>query len=383
MAHQDVVPVEGQKWDHDPFGAEIIDGEIWARGSLDTKDIAAGFFEAAAYLIDTGYVPPRDVWYFSSSGEEISSAVVYDAVDWLREHDVHPYLVLDEGGAVATEVGLGVDAPIALIGVTEKGYADVTVRTISPGGHASNPSPNDATVLLSRICARVGNHPPKAKISAVVEAMLTELAAHGSPFYKKVFGNINLTRPLIAKILADNHETAGMVRTTYALTQLEGSPSHNVLPTTAVANYNVRVLPSETLANAVDRIQKVADHEARKSGVASGVIVEVNESIPHSEPSPVSPYINDPAFDYIHRCVAGVYPEAGCAPYEVTACTDAHAFCAICDRVYRFGGFIYSKEARSLIHGPNERIGVDVFKRDMAFYVAFLANLEKVDHLGA
>ena len=62
MAHQDVVPVEGQEWEHDPFGAEIVDGEIWARGTLDTKCIVAAFFEAAEHLVSGGYVPPRDVW---------------------------------------------------------------------------------------------------------------------------------------------------------------------------------------------------------------------------------------------------------------------------------------------------------------------------------
>lgn len=56
MAHQDVVPVDGQKWDHDPFGAQIIDGEIWARGTLDTKCIVGAFFEAAEHLVSRGFV---------------------------------------------------------------------------------------------------------------------------------------------------------------------------------------------------------------------------------------------------------------------------------------------------------------------------------------
>ena len=73
MAHQDVVPVEGQDWQHDPFAADIADGQIWARGTLDTKDIVAAFFEAAEHLVGQGYVPPRDVWYFSSDGEEIAA----------------------------------------------------------------------------------------------------------------------------------------------------------------------------------------------------------------------------------------------------------------------------------------------------------------------
>ena len=93
------------------------------------------------------------------------------------------------------------------------------------------------------------------------------------------------------------------------------------------------------------------------------------------EPAPISPYEDDAAFDYIHRCVSGVYPEAGFAPYVQNSCTDSREFNAICERVYRFCGFIYSAEARGLLHAANERIGVDVYKRGIEFYVAFLANL--------
>ena len=127
MAHQDVVPVEGQDWEHDPFGAEIIDGEIWARGSLDTKCIVSAFLEAAEYLITQSFVPPRDVWFFSSDGEEIAAPTATHAVQWLRDHDIHPYLVLDEGGAVATDAPLGVTEPVAMVGVSEKGHVDLTV----------------------------------------------------------------------------------------------------------------------------------------------------------------------------------------------------------------------------------------------------------------
>ncbi|MFR7387062.1 MAG: hypothetical protein ACLUS0_08110 [Collinsella sp.] len=74
--------------------------------------------------------------------------------------------------------------------------------------------------------------------------------------------------------------------------------------------------------------------------------------------------------------MSGVYPKAGFAPYVQNSCTDSREFNGICDRVHRFCGFIYSGEARKLIHAANERVGVDVYKRGIEFYVAFLANLE-------
>ena len=379
MAHHDVVPVEGQDWEHDPFGAQIIDGEIWARGSLDTKCILAAFFECAEQLIAEGFVPPRDVYFFSSNGEEIAGPAASQAVAWMRERGIHPYMVLDEGGAVATDAPLGVSVPVAMVGVSEKGHVDLTVTATAAGGHASTPAAADATRLLVRTCERIAGNPGRPRFTRALDATLCELASRSSIVNRLVFSNLWLTRPLVSKIMASNSETGAMLRTTYALTQLEGSPAHNVLPTVARANFNVRIAPFEDVETAIDRARKLAAQEARESGVDSScVCVSVNASVPYTEPAPVSPFEGDPAFDYLHRCVSSVYPEAGFAPYVQNSCTDSREFNAICERVYRFCGFIYSAQARALIHTANERIGVDVYKRGVEFYMAFLRNLDKL-----
>lgn len=379
MAHQDVVPVEGQSWEHDPFAAEIHDGEIWARGSLDTKNIVAAILESMNVLMGEGYVPPRDVYYFSSNGEEVSGPAARLAVDWLREHNIHPYMVMDEGGAVASDAPLGVAVPVAMVGVSEKGHADLTITARADGGHASTPCANDAPRLLARVCEHIAANPGEPQFTSALDATLMELASHSSALYRTVFSNLWLTRPVVANIMASDPEMAAMIRSTYALTQLEGSPAHNVLPTVARANFNVRIAPFETVEDAVERARALAAEACEACGVdPSYVSIEINEAVPYTEPAPMSPFKNDAAFNYLHRCVAGVYPEAGFAPYVQNSCTDSREFCAICERVYRFGGFIYSGEARSLLHTANERIGVDVYKRGVEFYVAFLRNLSQL-----
>lgn len=379
MAHQDVVPTEGQEWAHDPFGAEIHDGEIWARGALDTKNIVAGVLEAMDVLMAEGFIPPRDVYFFSSNGEEVSGPAARQAVAWLRDRGIHPYLVMDEGGAVAADAPLGVEEPVAMVGVSEKGHVDVTVTARADGGHASTPADNDATRLLIRVCERIAAKPGEPHFTRALDATLMELASRSSALYRTVFSNLWLTRPAVSKIMAGNPEMGAMIRTTYALTQLAGSPAHNVLPTVARANFNVRVAPFETVGDALARMRRRADEVCAESGVTPDhVSIEVDEAVPYTEPAPVSPFEDDAAFDYLHRCVAGVYPEAGFAPYVQNSCTDSREFCAICERVYRFGGFIYSAEARSLLHTADERIGVDVFKRGVEFYVAFLRNLSEL-----
>lgn len=379
MAHQDVVPTEGQAWTHDPFAAEISDGEIWGRGTLDTKCIDCALFEAMEYLIGEGYVPPRDVWFFSSDGEEINAPTSKHAVTWLKEHNVTPYMVLDEGGALATDAGLGVTTPIAMVGVSEKGHVDLLVKAYAEGGHASTPGRNDAAALLSRVVSRIVDNPPEPHLIPVVARTLSEIGAWAGGPYPAVFANLWATKPLVEQLMSKSPETAAMLRTTYAVTQLKGSAAHNVLPAVAEASLNVRVAPFETISDALERARMLAAAECEASGVPpTRVEVSIRKECPYGEPAPISPWEHERAFDYIHRCVAGVYPEAGFAPYVQNSSTDSLQFCAICKRVYRFAGFIYSKEARSLIHAANERIGVDVFRRGIGFYVAFLGHLEEL-----
>lgn len=379
MAHHDVVPTDGQKWTYPPFAAEVHDGQIWARGTLDNKLCFCGCMEAFEHLLAEGYVPPRDIWFFSSCCEESAGPTADHAVQWLEDHDVHPYMVLDEGGAVATGVPLGVSSPMAMVGVSEKGHIDLTVSAQAAGGHASAPSRNDATRLLVRAVERICAHPGKPQVADAVAAMLKELSARGSFAYRMVFANMWLFRPLVGRILASGSETGPMVRSTYALTQLMGSPARNVLPSQASANLNVRIAPFEGVAAALDRARKQAQAECSSSGVPDDCItVGFSKDSLINEPSPFSPY-DDAAFDYIRRCVAGVYPEAGVCPYVQSSCSDARSFTKICHRVYRFAAFIYSPEAREgLIHGTDERIAVEDYKRGVKFYVAFVRGLAQL-----
>lgn len=379
MAHHDVVPTDGQDWTYPPFAAEVHDGRIWARGTTDNKCCFAAIMEAFETLLGEGYVPPRDVWFFSSCCEETSGPTADHAAAWLADHGVNPYLVLDEGGAVAMGVPLGVVAPMAMVGVSEKGHVDLTVRAISAGGHASSPSDNDAPRLLVRAAERICAHPGRPHVDVAVESMLVELAARGSFAYRLIFANMWLFRPLVGRIFASGHETGPLVRSTYALTQLEGASAHNVLPSEARANVNVRVAPFETVAQALERARSSAVAEAEASHAPDSIRVDAVADGLVNEPAPLSPH-DDAAFDYIRRCVAGVYPEAGCCPYVQTSCSDARAMSVVCKRVYRLAPFVYTPEMRARIHGTDEYIPVECYKRGVAFYVAFVRAL---DELGA
>ena len=116
MAHHDVVEADPAGWSHDPFAAEIADGKIYARGAVDTKCIWAALMEAAETLIAEGYVPPRDVYFFSSNTEEDGGDTAPHMVERLKEIGRVPYMVLDEGGALIENPPLGVKGEFAVVG---------------------------------------------------------------------------------------------------------------------------------------------------------------------------------------------------------------------------------------------------------------------------
>lgn len=364
MAHHDVVEANPAGWTHDPFAADIDGGRIYARGAVDTKCIWAALLESASRLMAEGFVPPRDIYLFSTNTEEDGGDTTPHMCELLVSRGRVPYMVLDEGGAVIDNAPLGVKGQFAAIGVSEKGVFNCALTTHADGGHASTPSLRDATAKLVSGLEAIQKNPPKAKLSAPVEAMLKELAARGSFALRLVFGNLWLFRPVVLKIMKGSSETAAMVRTTYALTQLEGSKAHNVIPKKAAATVNVRVDPGETVAQALGRIESQFDD------VTEYELFEV------SEPSPVSPFEGDPAFDYIRRIVNCAYPEAGIAPYVQSSCSDARHFARICPRTYRFAGFLFKGDQRSRIHGQDENLDVDAYKQGVGFYVEFIRNLE-------
>lgn len=364
MAHHDVVSADPAGWTHDPFAANIEDGRIWARGSVDTKCILGCLYESAETLIGEGYVPPRTIYLWSSNCEEDNGDTSPHVVEYLQQQGIDPLFVLDEGGAVIDNAPLGVDCEFAVIGVAEKGLFNAFLTTNADGGHASTPSSQDATAKLVAGLDQLQKHPAPSRLSAPVEYMLKELAAHGSFGLRIVFGNLWLFRPLVLSIMRKSPETAAMVRTTYALTELEGAPTANVIPKQAHAAVNVRVDPAETVDEALARITACFDDKTECT---------LRDPI---DPSPISPYDGDPVFDYLCKVTHSVYPDAGIAPYVQSSCSDARHFSRVFPRVYRFAGILFRGDQRARIHGQDENLDVESYKRGVGFYIELINNID-------
>ncbi len=365
MAHLDVVPINpDDTWTHPPFDGVVADGVIWGRGTLDCKGSAVAICVAVERLLESGHVPARDVWLSFGCDEEVTGVAAQAAVEELRQRGVEPWFVLDEGGTVASDAFPGVERPLAVVGVTEKGIVDLELHATSTGGHASMPPRLGAGERLARAILRLRRRPFPARLPDPTVEMLRIVSEHASgPVALAARNAARLRRPLALAFTRLGPETAAMTRTTTAVTELRGAPAANVLAATASATVNMRVMVGDTVASAVERVRRVIDDEQ--------VTVTVRSA---DEPSPLSP-TDDAAYRLIADTIGEVMPDAVAVPYVMMAATDARHFHRVWPRVYRFNPFRMTPSQRESLHNVDERLEVSSFLEGIRWYERLIESL--------
>ena len=357
MSHQDVVPAEGE-WEHGPFSGDIADGKVWGRGASDTKCSVMAFFQAAEELLASGYTPPQDVYLSSSCTEEWGGDGCPKLVAELERRGVRPYLVCDEGGGIIAEPIAGIPGNFAMVGVFEKGKADVKFTAFSEGGHASAPKSHSPVARLAAFVNEAETKPVfKRKMPKEVAAMFETLAPYASFPLKLVFSNLWLFRPVLLKVLPMISAQAGaMIRTTIAFTMLSGSDACNVMPQEASVSANMRFIPHQGMEESLDIIRKLAEKHGLKT--------EVLSASDYTEPV----NINGEAFQTVQRVIAETFPGCAGSPYVMTGATDSRFYQRICDNVVRFAPVIYGPEQMKGMHGLNENIEISCLPGAVDFY---------------
>ncbi len=361
MAHYDVVPVNEDMWDKDPFSAILEDGVIWGRGTLDTKVTLNGVLSAADHLIAQGFTPENDIYFAFSGGEEINGNGAKNIVDYFEEKGITLSLVVDEGGAVVENVFPGVSKPCGLIGIAEKGMMDVRYSTKSNGGHASAPKPHTPVGVLSKACAKIESKPFKSHITKPVREMFDTLGRHSNFLYRMIFANLWLFSPVLSLLgKLQGGEMNALLRTTVAFTQMQGSTAANVIPPSAFMVSNIRLNPEDTMDSALDYLKNTVKDDS----VSIEIIYGMN-------PSRISQTDCD-AYDKVASAVASTWRGCLVSPYLMVQCSDCRHYGRISDKVYRFSAMDLTSEERATIHGNNERIRVECAQRAVEFYIRLI-----------
>ena len=357
MSHQDVVPAEGT-WQHGPFSGDIENGLVWGRGTSDTKCSVMAFFQAVEELLAQGYVPENDVYLSSSCTEEWSGDGCPKLVSELKRRGVRPWLVCDEGGGIITDPMGGIKGNFAMLGVFEKGRANVRFTAASSGGHASTPPAHSPIARLAAFVHEVETKPVfRRKLPKEVAAMFETLAPYASFPMKLVFSNLWLFRPILLKVLPLISNQAGaMIRTTAAFTMQSGSDAFNVLPQQATLGANLRFIPHQGMEESLRILKKLA----AKHKLTMDVVIANDYTQPVD--------IHGEAFQTVQRTVERTFPGCPSSPYVMTGATDSRFYQDICENVVRFAPVVYGPRQMKGMHGIDETIGIDCLPGAVDFY---------------
>lgn len=364
-AHFDVVPAsESDPWAEPPFSGAIRDGYVWGRGTQDIKVQIACILESAETLISGGFKPERTLYFAFGGDEEVGGRRGAGAISkWFSEQNVHASWVIDEGSPVGQGLIGFVHTPIALIGIAEKGYADIVVEVPGQGGHASMPPRHTALGALAHALARMEDSPFPARLTKTTDEFLAALAPHAKPPYRQIFALRHILGPFILKAFSAAPSTNAMVRTTCAATMAQASPKENVLPNLAQAVVNVRILPGATVAEVIDRLNAlIAPYGAKAYAKFPEHVVE-----PSAESSTSSE-----GWKSIVSAIAEAFPDAAPAPFLFTAGTDTKHYRGITDDIYRFQPLVQTQEDLAAVHNVNEKVSIENLERCVRFYKALM-----------
>lgn len=367
IGHMDVVPVDPDmedKWTHPPFSGRIADGYVWGRGTMDDKANVVGILEAAEYLLAHGFTPRRTLFFAFGHDEEIGgNNGASQIAALLQRRNVELEFVLDEGGNILDGIIPGPRAPVALIGIAEKGYVSVELSVVMPSGHASTPPVHTAIGILSGAIAKLEQSPFAARLSEPMRQMFAFIGPD-MPWPQRIgLANLWIFWPLLQRQLAQSPLTNAAIRTTQAATVFRSGVKENVLPVQATAVVNFRILPGDSVSAVVEHTRRVIADSAVK-------IAPLDIRV---EPSPIS----DPqssAFERLHRTIKEVAPEVLVAPSLLVAATDSRHYARLSKNIFRFLPITITTEDARRFHGINERIAVKDYERCVRFFVQLMRN---------
>jgi acetylornithine deacetylase/succinyl-diaminopimelate desuccinylase-like protein len=348
MGHTDVVPVSPSGWDRDPFGGELVDGEIWGRGAIDMLNLTSSMAVAMKQLARRGWRPRGTLIYLGVADEESGGE---HGADWLVQHELDAvradYVITESGGW--TLHGPGGDRVVVTVG--EKGTAWRRLRVRGIPGHGSMPfGADNAAVKAAEVIRRLATYRPTPEINDVWRAYASALPVDAAT-------RAALVDPArvweACESIADRATAKyahACTHTTFSPDVVQGGTKTNVIPDEVVVDVDIRILPGQTSGDVDSMLMEAL------GPLADDVTVEHL----HDRPSTQSP-MDTPLWPVLEQVVQAARPDATLLPRITAGGTDAPSFRDAGSVAYGFGLLstdVSYEDFSSRFHGNNERIDV-------------------------
>ncbi len=349
LSHSDVVPADRAYWSVDPFGGLVRDGYIWGRGALDMKNLGIAELVVFLALHRNRFPLKRDVIFLVTADEEAGGSA---GARWITQN--RPELVADaeflinESGKGRLEHGKAIYS----IDITEKSPCWVRLVARGEPGHGSRPKPNSAVNRLIRALNAIMEYKPPIRVTDAAERYFEGIAHLQKDGYRQRFTRIREAvrdRRFLADLLRNQHHAA-ILRNTISITMLQGSDKINIIPQTATAELDCRLLPGEEPENFVRELKRVVGDD----GIEMETILNFGNSS--------SPF-DSRLVDSVREVVSRYHAQVDVVPNILSGFTDSHYFRDLGIHCYGFMPFLLIDDDLRRIHGNDERISVENMER--------------------
>jgi acetylornithine deacetylase/succinyl-diaminopimelate desuccinylase-like protein len=347
--HLDVVPAEPAEWSVHPFSGAIEDGYVWGRGAVDMKDMVGMTLVVARQLKRAGIVPPRDLVFAFVADEEHGGSF---GSHWLVDN--RPDLFDGVTEAIGEVGGFSLTVPrpdggerrLYLIETAEKGMQWMRLSARGQAGHGSMVHDQNAVTAVAQAVARVGRHQFPLVLTDTVVAFLAAVSEETGltfdPEASDLAGTIEKLGPMARMLKAILHDTANP-------TMLKAGYKANVIPTTAEAVVDCRVLPGRQAAFEAEIDELIGPDVTR----------EWIKDLPSYETS-----FDGDLVDAMNAALLALDPDARTVPYMLSGGTDAKALARLGIRCFGFAPLRLPPDLdfASLFHGVDERVPIDALR---------------------
>ena len=364
MGHTDVVPVNADRWQRDPFGGELVDGEVWGRGAVDMLNLTASMAVATKRLADKGFRPRGTLIYLAVADEEALGTYGANHLVANERDAVLADYVITESGGIPIPSPDGLKLPVI---VGEKGTWWCTLRITGTPGHASQPYRTDnALVKAAEVVRRLSEFKPPTVLHDVWQRFIRSM---GYPE--------EMTAPLLqeegfldvcdALPLGMGRQFHACTHTTFAPTVIHGGTKTNVIPDTVDLEIDIRTLPGQT----GDEVRRLLDEAL---GDLAGQVEIISST---DDPSTASPF-ETPLWDSLERVTKGFYEGSQTVPFLTVGATDARFFRRAGATAYGFGLFstaLSLEDYGVMFHGDDERVDTESLRLSTEMWEAVAADL--------
>lgn len=349
MSHLDVVPAEPDKWAHPPFAAELVDGFIWGRGAVDTKNLTAVQLTLMLLLKREGVPLKRDVILAATADEEAGGLA---GMGWLvqeRPELLQAEYAINEGGGFGLNIG---GRRVYVCQSAEKGVCWMKLTAEGKPGHGSTPKGDNAVATLAEAVIRLSRARLPLHVVPTVREFVQQLARL-LPFPQSLILPLVLSpvfEPVVAKALAREEMLGPLlrasVRNTATPTVLNAGSKTNVIPSVAEAQVDGRLIPGQTPDDLIREIRPYIGDKIRIDIIGT------------SEPSEAG--YQTPLYTILGDVLAEEDPGAVLLPFMITGSTDGRFLAKHGVKVYGFCPMKQDTDQSPLemAHGHNERISV-------------------------